>query len=84
MKLPPETNQNIDRDDLGMVGSSSAGPQLGNLFFVLGGLLEGEIFREEGHQFCFDAVGNVIEMIALIDLKEVGNFVSGQHAVEVL
>lgn len=51
----------------------------------LGGLdrREDELVREEWNQLCFDAVGDVIQVIALVDLKLVGNVIAGQNAVEI-
>ena len=48
------------------------------------GLLERKILREEGYDLRLDAIGNVIEMIALINLKKVSDLVGRKDTVELL
>ena len=48
------------------------------------GVIEVQILREEGHQLGFDAIRDVIEMVSLVDLEEVGNFIGIQDLIKIL
>src|SRR5579883_2589758 len=46
-------------------------------------MVEGEVLREEGDEFSFDAVGDVVEMIAVVDLELMRDGIAGEDRVEV-
>ncbi len=66
------------------MGSSCAEPLSGWLFLVRRGFIEVQIVREERHQLGFDAIGDVIEMVSLVDLEEVGDFIGIQDLIKIL
>ena len=47
-------------------------------------MVEGEVLREQGDNFGFDAIGDVVEVVAVVNPELVGDAVAGQDFVELL
>ena len=59
--------------------NSALFPVVWSVFY---GLVEREVLGEEGDDLLFDAVGDVVEMVAVIDFRLMGNAVVGENSVE--